>query len=1000
MIDAESIVTGLRISSSILLILSFLNTKSSVSLRRGTWMSLFSVLTGVIASNPSEYIYLLPSLGAGLAVGFVLARFVSIKTLPAYLSFGFFMISLFVTYTYVLAFEIGLEYNVFTRVLFTFGSFLACQSCAGSLIAFGKVTHSISSKQFYVLGWFRHVTNLILFLAVVSVLVLIEVEVLSNRLFLVISLGLSGLFGLHTNLAVGFCDVSLMLPLMSSYMGFAVAAMGLLVHDYLLIVAGSLLGASSLILGFHFAKVINRNIVSVILASFSQTPAEEVVYPSSKSYETVSSQELIKQVKISTNILVIPGYGVVKAGCEGKIVEFFNILQGTGKNITMCIHPAAGRMPGHLNLVFESAGLNSKFLRSVEETNAKMKETDLVITIGANDIINPGAYDFSTSALGGFPVVRVWESKSSVILLPKPDSLGFCKQNLTLCEKPKVKFMYADANVLLIGMLREAKSRRHSLIRYNPSDKNLDTSEVVELMDFPRAFMSVGVPKETTYNEKRVALTPAMVSKFRMLGFRVQVETGAGRAADFLDDDYELKGAEIVEQEDVWDNDIILKIQKPNDSETEMLTSVKLVVSYVYPSKCNQFLDRLSKRFPRLTYIAMDLVPKSNKGQSVDSVKLMQTIEGYRAVIEAFRVFARFPKPMITAAGKLPPAQVLVIGTDVAGISAVSYLKSLGCVTRALDTRNTHKDEVEQLHAQLIAPRQAIEGEDPKKLFYEAMKASVKSSDVVICSGLLHSYEKILDESVLLEMKPGSIVVDINGNMCTKVVRDNEVVLKNGVRVMHFSDLVSRMSPQASELYASCLYNIFIEIYNGESLALNEVDDLVGSMLVIKEGRMLWYSRAPPSPITSHVHTGKIAYRLLIPAAEDTSESVWSKLEFLWTFAVVSVVVISFSFACSVYYNWESIMEDLFVLVLALNIGWVIFSSTSIVFFANLVARAAGVTGIALVVGFRFWNDLDYLGIGVASGVTFLFSVSFSFIFGIAFKTCVGSQDKLTQKFD
>jgi NAD(P) transhydrogenase subunit alpha len=396
----------------------------------------------------------------------------------------------------------------------------------------------------------------------------------------------------------------------------------------------------------------------------------------------------------------------------------------------------------------------------------------------------------------------------------------------------------------------------------------------------------------------------------------------------------------------------------------------------------------------------MDLVPKSNKGQSVDSVKLMQTIEGYRAVIEAFRVFSRFPKPMITAAGKLPPAQVLIIGTDVAGISATSYCKSLGCVTRALDTRNIHKDEVEQLHAQLITPRQAIEGEDPKKIFYDTMKASVKNSDVVICSGLVHSYEKVLDENILLEMKPGSIVVDINGNLCTKVVKDNEVVLKNGVRVIHCSDLVSRMSPQASELYASCLYNIFIEIYNGEKLNLNEVDDLVGSMLVIKEGRMLWYNRAPPSPITSLVHTGKIAFRLVIPAAQDSSESSWSKFEFLWTFAVISVLIISFSFACSVYANWESIMEDLFVLVLALNIGWVIFSSTSTVFFANLVARAAGVTGIALVVGFRFWNDLDEIGVGVAAGVTFLFSTSFSFIFGIAFKTCAENQDKLSQKYN
>ena len=375
----------------------------------------------------------------------------------------------------------------------------------------------------------------------------------------------------------------------------------------------------------------------------------------------------------------------------------------------------------------------------------------------------------------------------------------------------------------------------------------------------------------------------------------------------------------------------------------------------------------------------------------------MQTIEGYRAVIEAFRVFARFPKPMITAAGKLPPAQVLVIGTDMAGISAASYCKSLGCVTRVLDTKNIHKDEVENINAQFIAPKLANEGEDPKKIFYETLKTAVKNSDIVICSGLIHSYDKILDEAILLGMKPGSIVVDIYGNICAKAVKDREIVLKNGVRVIQISDLVSRMSPQASELYASCLYNIFIEIYNGELLFLNELDDLVGSMFVIKEGRMLWYNRAPPSPITALVHTGKIAFRLSIPMAQETSESFWSKLEFLWTPILISALIIAFSFACSSYYSWELIMEDLFVLILALNIGCIIFSDTHILFFANLLARSAGVTGIALLVGFKYWINLNYLEIGLASSLAFLFSISFSFMFGIAFKICFTSQIHLTK---
>jgi NAD(P) transhydrogenase alpha subunit len=770
-------------------------------------------------------------------------------------------------------------------------------------------------------------------------------------------------------------------------MGFAIAALGIISLDNLLIISGSLLGTSSLILGFRLAKVIYRNLISVMLCSFSQGISEETTYPSFKAYETVSSQELIKQVKISSNILVVPGYGVIKSGCEGKIVEFFNILQGTGKNIMMCIHPVAGRLPGHLDLVFQEAGLDPKFIQSVEESNQKMKETDLVITIGANDIINPGAIDYSNSALGGFPVIRVWESKSSVIFLPRPDSLGFCRQNLTLSEKPKVRFMYADANILLMGMLREAKSRKHSLIRYNPLDAS-NEPEVIQMMDYPKPFLSIGVPRETEHLEKRVAMTPSMVSKFRMLGFRVYVQAGAGRAAGFFDEEYEKNDAQVVDEESVWDNDVILKIQKPSNEEFELLSSVKLVVSYVYPSKCSNFLDKISKRYPKLTYIAMDLVPKSNRGQSVDSVKLMQSIEGYRAIIEAFIAFDRSPKPMITAAGKLPPAQVVILGTDVAGISAVSYSKSLGCVTSAVDTRSIHKDEIEKLHASFITSKPAAEGEDPRKLFHETLKTTLKNSDIVICTSLIHNYEKIVDDVLIHEMKPGSILVDVYGNLCSKTVRDNQVVSKNGVKILHFSDLTSRMAPQASEFYSTCLYNIFLEIYNGEQLKMNELDDLVGSMMVVKEGRMLWYSRPPVSPITALVHTGKIAFRLSFPPEQDTSESFWRKLDFLWISAALAAYIITFSFISSFHKDWDIIMENFLVLVLALIIGWIIFRNTSTIYYANLIARAVGVTGIVLAVAFRYWKNLDVFGVVVASSLTFGFAFSFCFVFGIAFKTC------------
>lgn len=993
MIDVETAAKGLRLASSVIFILSYANTNNSASLKRGTILSFFSLVTGILASFPSEAIYVMPSLAIGLILGLILAYRIPIKSMPGCISLGFSVSSLFLAFTFVIAFEASQDLSLYSLIYFTIGAFLAVQSFAASVVAFGKLTQLIPSRQFFILGWFRHVINLLLLMGLVALAVLYYLEFYDKNVFVYSAVGVSALFGFHTNFAVGFCDVCLLLPLASSYLGFALSALGFIERDFFLVIAGGIVGNSGLVLGFSLAKVIFRNFISVMLASFSQSSPDPITYPSSKSNERVNNQELIKQVKISTNILIVPGYGVVKSGCQNKIVEFFNLLKGTGKNLSICLHPAAGRLPGQLNLLFEEAGLDPSFIKSVQETNLKMKETDLVITIGANDIINSGALDYSGSALASFPVIKIWESKSSVVFLRSPESLGFCKQNLSLNEKPKVKFMYGDANILLLNILREAKSRKHSLIRYNPSEKSVESADSVEFLEFPRAFMSIGVPKENLYKEKRVALTPNMVNKFRMLGFRVQVEQGAGKTADFFDEDYENSGAEIVGGDDVWDNDVILKIQKPNDDEIEMLSSASLLVSYIYPSKSQNFLEKLAKKQPKLTVLAMDLVPHSNRAQSVDSIKLMQTIEGYRAVIEAFRFFQRCPKPMITAAGKLPPAQVLIVGTDIAGISATSYCKNLGCITKAIDVKNIHAEDIAKLNAKLLLPREC-EPDQLKQVFYETLKNAAKGADVVICSALVKDLGKILDDGIIGVMKPGSIIIDIYGNICTKVVKDQEVQ-RNGVTLLFYSDLVSRMAPQSSELYANCLYNIFQEIYDGEVLTLNELDDLVGSMFVIKEGKTLWYARPPMSPITAMVQTGKIAFRISIPKAEDNSPSIWSNLDFLWTTLVLLTFFIVISYFCLQYSDWSIIMEDLLEFVLALTIGSFICRNTEIRFYSNLVARAGAVCTVGLVTFYAHWEKLwgsGEVAIISACFVSFFVATCISFLLGVGLKICWRNQ--------
>ena len=247
-------------------------------------------------------------------------------------------------------------------------------------------------------------------------------------------------------------------------------------------------------------------------------------------------------------------------------------------------------------------------------------------------------------------------------------------------------------------------------------------------------------------------------------------------------------------------------------------------------------------------------------------------------------------------------------------------------------------------------------------------------------------------------MKPGSIVVDIYGNLCSKSVKDQEIY-KNGITIIYYSDLVSRVAPQASELYANCLYNIFTDIYDGEVLTLNELDDLVGSMFVLKAGKMLWYARPPMSPITAMVQTGKIIYRLSIPTAEGKGESLWSRLDFLWTTLILLTAFMIFSFLCLEYEDWSLIMEDLLVFVLALIIGSFICENTETKYYGNFVARAGALSAICLVTVYGDWEQ--WFGPGDAGTVviclvSFLVGTFLDFLVGIALKICWKEQELIS----
>ena len=284
--------------------------------------------------------------------------------------------------------------------------------------------------------------------------------------------------------------------------------------------------------------------------------------------------------------------------------------------------------------------------------------------------------------------------------------------------------------------------------------------------------MDIGVLKEATPQEKRVAITPNIISKINKLGYKVLVERGLGLDASFSDSEYQSLGAVVSDTDDIWSCDIILKINKPSQDEIDKLSKNQTLISFFSPSTHLALLERCSKE--NINVLSMDSVPRISRAQKMDALSSMANVAGSRAVIEAAHSFGRFFGGQITAAGKIPPAKVLIIGAGVAGLSAIGTASSLGAIVRAFDTRPEVKEQVESLGAQFLTVNLDEDGSSTdgyakvmSKDFIDAemslFKEQCKDIDIIITTALIPGKEapKLITKEMVNLMKPGSIIVDL-----------------------------------------------------------------------------------------------------------------------------------------------------------------------------------------------------------------------------------------------
>ncbi len=487
-----------------------------------------------------------------------------------------------------------------------------------------------------------------------------------------------------------------------------------------------------------------------------------------------------------------------------------------------------------------------------------------------------------------------------------------------------------------------------------------------------RPALVVGVPKEILSNERRVAATPATVDKIRKMGLDVLIQSGAGEGASVLDAEYAEVGAKIVgSAAELWGaSDIILKVRGPaplprdTDTDTEkgatheadLIKEGACLVSFIWPAQNQELLDRLSQR--KATVLAMDMVPRISRAQKLDALSAMANIAGYKAVIEAAHHFGRFLGGQMTAAGRVKPAQVLVIGAGVAGLAAVAAARGLGAVVRAFDTRPAVREQVESLGGQFIDFKfdsvQSGEGaggyaKQMSEAYLAAEQALIAqhcaTSDIVITTALIPGVPapQLITSGAVVGMSRGSVIVDLaaeQGGNCALTERDR-IVEKYGVTLVGLTDLTSRMARQSSELYSATVQQLLREFIKPDGqFKVDMEDEVQRSVLVLDHGKLTW---PPPRPAlrSGAPQPVKEAHKPHAPGAR--AASPWQTGIMLFLAALVLVPIGLFA--------PPAFLQHFTVFLLACVIGWHVVWNVTPALHTPLMSVTNAISGIILIGG-------------------------------------------------
>jgi NAD(P) transhydrogenase subunit alpha len=480
--------------------------------------------------------------------------------------------------------------------------------------------------------------------------------------------------------------------------------------------------------------------------------------------------------------------------------------------------------------------------------------------------------------------------------------------------------------------------------------------------------VKLSVPKELLPTEKRVAITPENLLAFQKLGYEVTVQSGAGEQANFTDELFEKAGARIIDDPAMLlaEADLVLKINPPTNEEVSLLKEGATLISFAYPARNEELLKSLGSR--KINWLAMDCVPRISRAQSMDALSSMANVAGYRAVVEASHSFGRFFTGQITAAGKVPPAKVLVIGAGVAGLAAIGAARNMGAIVRAFDTRPAVKDEVKSLGGEFLMldfeEEGAGSGGYAKVMSKEFIDAEMKlfaeqaeEVDIIITTAMIPGKKSpvLITEEMVKSMKDGSVIVDLaaeGGGNCELTIPGESRNI-HGVTILGYSDLPSRLAAQSSRLYGNNLVKLVNLLGNAEDFKIDQGDEIIRGALVLDQGEISW----PPPKVEVSVQPQKPKEEVVDEPIEK-KKSIFSPGLMLGGLCVLLLAL-----------GWKGeneFLDQLTVFVLACFVGYMVVWNVTPSLHTPLMSVTNAISGIIVIGGMLFVSGSNPWIAGVA----------------------------------